>query len=320
MKTAFEPYPWLNRHWSFFQQRFEMGRLAHALLIAGPQDCGKLTLAKAMVVKLLCCEDLTEACGKCRSCVLLTGGAHPDYFELQPQEGSDMIKVDQVRELIGKLDLTTSVSPRKVACIHPSENMNGAAANALLKSLEEPAGDTVLVLVSNNPGRLPVTIRSRCQTMSINQPEAALVHEWLKARTEKSADNIAAAVEAAGGSPLRALRYLDTPETDEYSKIREGLAMLLARPAAVSLISSELNQLEPSELWRWLSMCTAELAKARMMGQTLPWFPALNQLHNKTLLQLQRQSDINRQLSETPVRGDLLLQDWLIRWSEQVIR
>ena len=129
-----------------------------------------------MVARLLCRENEPAGlCSHCRSCTLLAAGSHPDYFDLQPDEGKQVIKVDQVRALIGKLDLTTSISERKVACIHPAEEMNAAAANALLKSLEEPAGNTVLILVSDNPGRLPVTIRSRCQAISVNQPDSQLV-------------------------------------------------------------------------------------------------------------------------------------------------
>jgi len=250
---------------------------------------------------------------------LLAGGAHPDYFELQPEEGSEVIKVKQVRDLIDKLNLTTSISTRKVACIHPAECMNDASANALLKSLEEPAGITVLILVSDNPGRLPVTIRSRCQTISVAQPDTRLVLDWLENNSDKPKDKIRAALQAAGGSPLRAAYYLDSPELDAYGQVRDGLATLLVRPGSVSVISGKLNELNPADLWRWLSMCTGEVIKSIMAGASVNWLPAEIKLHDKALLQLQKQADINRQMSTTPVRGDLLLQDWLIRWAEQIV-
>jgi DNA polymerase-3 subunit delta' len=312
-------YPWLKGHWAFFLQRLEQDRLAHAVMIEGPAACGKIALANAMVARLLCREDKPRACGQCRSCKLLAGGAHPDYFELQPEEDSEVIKVDQVRGLIGKLDLTTSISERKVAYIHPAECMNAAAANALLKSLEEPAGNTVLILVSDNPGRLPVTIRSRCQTISVSQPDKRLVQEWLENTSGKPKDEILAALQAAGGSPLRAAYYLDSPDLDAYAQVRQGLATLLGRPGSVSLVSSQLNVLDQADLWRWLSMCTGDVVKSIMAGLPLNWLPANVKLHDKALLQLQRQADINRQLSATSVRGDLLLQDWLIRWAEQIV-
>ena len=312
-------YPWLEEHWSFFLQRLEQGRLAHALMIEGPAGCGKNALATAMVAKLLCREDLPEACGQCRSCKLLAGGAHPDRFDIHPEEGKDVIKVDQVRALIASIDLTASISRRKLAYIHPAEGMNLAAANALLKSLEEPAGDSVLILVCSEPARLPVTIRSRCQSISVSQPDRQLVLDWLQKTAAVSADEAALALTAAGGSPLRAVRYLNSPESDAYTQVQQGLATLLAHPASVSLISSDLDGLKPDDLWRWLSMCVAEVVKSAMTGNIAGWVPTGTQLQLKSLLELQKQADLNRRLSTTPVRGDLLLHDWLIRWAEQTI-
>ena len=317
--AASEIYPWLSGHWSFFMQRLEADRLAHALMIEGPAGSGKMNLASAMVARLLCREDQPRACGQCRSCKLLAGGAHPDCFELTPEQDSEVIKVDQIRGLIAKLNLTTSISARKVAYIHPAESMNGAAANALLKSLEEPAGNTVLILVSNNPARLPATIRSRCQSISVAQPDKQLVSDWLEKCSGRTKDVVSAALQAAGGSPLRASHYLDSPELEAYGRVQAGLATLLDRPGAVTLVSSQLNELNPIDVWRWLSTCTGEVIKFMMADVPLNWLPANINLNDKTLLQLQQQADINRQLSVTPVRGDLLLQDWLIRWAEQTV-
>ena len=317
--TSPEEYPWLGAHWSFFKRRLDEGRLAHALMIEGPAGSGKTALASAMVARLLCAESQDYACGHCRSCELLSGGAHPDFFNLEPEEGSEVIKVDQIRGMIARLDLTTSISSTKVAYIRPAESMHPAAANALLKSLEEPAGDAVLILVSHDAGKLPVTIRSRCQGISVSQPEQKVVLDWLAKNSSQHPDELGAALQAAGGSPLRALRYLDSPELDAYAKVREALAVLLGRPASVSVVSSQLDGLEPEDLWRWISMCTGEIVKAQMARQPLNWLQKNVALCDKTLLQLQKQADINRQLSATPVRGDLLLQDWLIKLAEQAV-
>ncbi len=311
-------YPWLNDHWSFFLQRLERDRLAHAILIQGPAGTGKTALARLMTARLLCREPLDFACGQCRSCRLLAGAAHPDYFDLQPEEDSEVIKVDQVRVMTGKLDLTTSISERKVAYIHPAETMNAAAANALLKSLEEPVGNTVLILVSDNPGGLPVTIRSRCQAITINQPDPGIVQDWLVKSSAQPAGRVREALQAAGGSPLRAAHYLASPELDAFSRVKAGLSSLLGRPADVSQLSSELIALNQVELWRWLSICTGEAIKSILLGLPLNWLPADAGLRGVALLELQRQADKNRQLAATSVRGDLLLQVWLINWAEQV--
>ena len=312
-------YPWLKEQWSFFLRRLEQDRLAHALMIEGPDGSGKQALANAMVAKLLCRENQAEACGHCRSCQLLAGGEHPDRFDIQPEEGSDVIKVDQVRALIASLNLTSSISARKVACIHPADGMNMAAANALLKSLEEPVGDTVLILVCSVPARLPITIRSRCQSVVVSQPDSQIVLEWLEEHTNQSRDKVTAALQAAGGSPLRAARYIDSPESDAYARVQEGLASLLEHPGSVSLVGARMGELSPDDLWRWLSTSMRDAVKSVLAGSPAKWLPAGKQLEAKSLLQLQKQADINRRLSATPLRGDLLLQDWLIRWVEQSI-
>jgi DNA polymerase-3 subunit delta' len=318
-KFSSDMCPWLTDHWSFFLQRLNDKRLAHALMVTGPEGIGKMSLTSVMVARLLCIEAQSGPCGNCQSCKLLAGGAHPDCFELQPEEGSEVIKVQQVRGLISSLELTTTVSECKVAFIHPAENMNIAAANALLKSLEEPVGNTVLILVTANPGRLPITIRSRCQVISIHQPEQKLAADWLEERTGKNRAEVDAALQAAGGSPFRALGYLDSPELDAYAQVRQGLATLLIRPGTVSSISSQLNELEPVDLWRWLSMCASDAVKSTATGSPSGWLPTEVKLTGKDLLRLQHQADINRHLTATQVRGDLLLQSWLIRWAEQVL-
>ncbi len=321
MSVSADIYPWLLEHWTFFCQRLEQDKLAHAIMLQGPAGNGKSVLADAMVAKLLCVENesegLTRACGWCRSCKLLVGGAHPDRFDIQPEEDSLVIKIDQIRGLISTLNLTTSVSKRKVAYIHPAEAMTRASANALLKSLEEPVGNAVLILVCNDAGGLPVTIRSRCQSILVHQPDFKLTLDWLMRRSGESRDAVTAALQAAGGSPVRGAHFLASPEQDSFDQIQKGLATLITRPGSVSAIGTELSKLNPDNLWRWLSICTAAAAKSAMAGESLDWLPADAVMKIKVLLHLQKRADLNRKISTSPVRGDLLLQDWLIRWAEQ---
>lgn len=311
-------YPWLQPHWQFFQQRLKQDRLAHAIMIEGPGGSGKNALASAMVAKLLCSADQPEACGECRSCGLLKGGgAHPDRFELQPEEDSKVIKVDQVRRLIASLNLTTSISAKKVAYIHPADAMQRAPANALLKCLEEPNGDAVLILVSSDSSRLPVTIRSRCQSITVQQPDEKVALEWLQTTSQTSVDDAQKALQAAGGSPLRALHYLNSNKLEDYNKVTGGLAAILAQPSIASIVSNDLAGLDDDDVWRWLSMCASEAVKSSMTGSAISWWPSDRKLNSNLLLALQKQADLNRRLSDTTVRSDLLLQDWLIRWAEQ---
>ena len=158
--------------------------LPHALLIHGPQGVGKLKLAER-VVQLLLCEAADagrKPCGACDGCRWYLAGNHPDFRRVEPEalaapveaEGeepastrkgkpSQEIKIDQVRELAGFLNIGSHRGRRRVALVHPADEMNAHAANALLKSLEEPPGDAMFVLVSHRPMRLLATIRSRCR-------------------------------------------------------------------------------------------------------------------------------------------------------------
>lgn len=319
-------YPWLAEPWAFFRRCLELDRLPHAMLLEGPAGCGKMALAQAMIAKLLCKEDQPVACGKCRSCELLVGGAHPELiditFEINEKTGKlrSEIVIAQIRRTIEALQLTNTISSRKVACIHPADAMNKNSANALLKSLEEPAGaDTVLVLVSDRPTRLPVTIRSRCQPISVRPPVPRDVREWLVSSSGRGEAEVTAAVEAAGGSPLRAEHFLSSPELEAYSQVRESLATLLGRPAAVTGVAARLAELDETNTWHWLSSNAGEAAKSVMQGRHPAWVPAGVQLNAKTLLQLEKQAGINRQLLATAVRNDLMLQAWLIKWVEQVV-
>jgi len=207
-------YPWLEAVASEFSERLRGGRMAHAVLLSGPAGLGKTALARSFLASLLCLAETFPACGTCRSCQLLGSGAHPEghvlTFEQHPKKDElrKELVVDQVRRLTAALQLTNTVSRRKAAMIHPAESLNVSAANALLKTLEEPPGDAVLLLVSHNPSRLPATVRSRCQALYARIPDLDLAIPWLSRAAEVPDDEAALALEAAGSTTWSA-----TPST-----------------------------------------------------------------------------------------------------------
>ena len=309
-------YPWLSAAWSGFQNRLNSGQLPHAMLIQGPEGSGKSMLARQMAARLMCTAELEFACGECRSCTLFEGGAHPDYFGLAPEEGKHQIVIDQVRSTIAALALTTSFSPRKVAMICPAEAMNNNSANALLKSLEEPPGETVLILVSHDASRLPVTIRSRCQSIAIPLPGAIQATQWLVEHEKMEPGAAAAALEAAGGSPLRALQIAQSGQVVIHQGLLKMLAGLLVKPAMASKVAGDLADVDANALWTWLSNGCADALRAVMVGRSPAWLDNAPDMDSKGLALLQLNADRNRMLATTPVRQDLLLQEWLIKWSQ----
>src|SRR5210317_241190 len=141
------------------------GRLAHAYLFAGPDGIGKRLMAMALARAIVCEEQ--RGCGNCLACRKIDHQNHPDLHILEPD--GKAIKIEQIRAFQRELNLKPLEAPRKICMIEQADTMTVGAANALLKTLEEPRGDTLLVLLSAQPNRLLQTIRSRCQTLPFNR-------------------------------------------------------------------------------------------------------------------------------------------------------
>ena len=310
-------HPWLERPWNEFAARLEQDRLPHALLVSGPEGIGKASLVEAMLQGLLCEESTAEACGRCRSCRLLAGGAHPDRFVVVPEEDKRIIKVEAVRALIEQMMLTTTISPRKVALIAPAEAMNVNAANALLKTLEEPLGQAVLILLSHDPSRLPATIRSRCQLVAVHAPATAQAVDWLVTSQGLDPASAALALEATAGSPLRAAALAGSEDLERYRQLQRALEALVGKPSRVSTLCAELAGLEARDLlWTWLSLAARKALEGALGANgSAVWPDTPYTLPPARLAELQRLADRGRQLLSTSVRQDLLLQEWLIEWA-----
>ena len=198
-------YPWHQSQWQDIERRLENGRLPHALLMSGPEGLGKFDFAAQLAARLLCHTGVTaEPCGTCRNCLLFQAGTHPDFRQVTVEAEKSQISIDQLRELSAYLSLTTEASSYKIAVIYPAEAMNHHAANSLLKTLEEPPANSLLLLVSHQPGRLTATIRSRCQFLAFSRPSADVARSWLQSRLDPSAD-AELVLAMAGGMPLKAL-------------------------------------------------------------------------------------------------------------------
>ena len=200
--------PWQHEVFARLERNLREGRLAHALLFAGPARMGKADVARALAARLLCQAPRDDglACGSCRACTLLAAGTHPDFqsitFEIVEKTGKPRTElvVEQIRDLGEWFSKTSQFGGAQVVVVEPAEMLNIAAANALLKTLEEPSGNRYLLLVSSRPGRLPATIRSRCQRLEFALPNREVARAWLVARGH-AADAVEAALDAARGQP-----------------------------------------------------------------------------------------------------------------------
>ncbi|TCK18314.1 DNA polymerase-3 subunit delta' [Thiogranum longum] len=198
--------PWLAPVWQQINRARQQSRLPHALLLSGSEGVGKKHLAERIAHALLCesPNEQGEPCGQCAACGWLAAGTHPDLLLLEPEEAGKAIKVDQVRALSAGLGITSHGGRYKVAIVRPAEAMNMNAANSLLKTLEEPTANTLLILGTAAPGRLIPTVRSRCQKIQVPLPSQQQALGWLAAHNlegEAAVDSLL----LAGGGPLYAL-------------------------------------------------------------------------------------------------------------------
>ncbi|MNZ48705.1 DNA polymerase III subunit delta' [compost metagenome] len=245
-----EVYPWQTTLW---QQLTGRQRHSHAYLLHGPAGIGKRVLADNLVAYLLCQRPQgASACGQCKACQLLAASTHPDYFLLEPEEPEKPIKIDQVRELVEFVVQTAQLGGRKVVLVEPAEAMNINAANALLKSLEEPSGDTVLLLISHQPSRLLPTIKSRCQQQACPVPSAAQSQAWLVgAFPEESAESLEELLVLAGGSPLTAQRLHGQGVREQRAQVVEGVKKLLKQQTAPGQLAESWNAIPLPLLFDW---------------------------------------------------------------------
>lgn len=215
--------PWLDEP---LRQALALPR-AHAVLLASLPGLGTFEAGMALAQAWLCesPEANGRACGHCQACHLFGQRSHPDAHWLLPEllrvqrgwqesdekkKPSQEIRIDEVRAMLGFAQSTRARSRGKVVLIHPAEALNTVAANALLKTLEEPGGDLRFVLVTEACDALLPTIRSRCQAVPVQQPDAGQGAQWLQAqRPTLSAGDAAALLRAAGQRPQQVLDWLD---------------------------------------------------------------------------------------------------------------
>jgi DNA polymerase-3 subunit delta' len=259
MSTPWQPlstslYPWLEPALQRFESARGRGQLGHAWLISGPAGSGKLNLAFVLARRLLGAEASVAALDPEAALTAHSGrhtpvDRHPDLHWLFPEEDKQTISVEQVRDVIESLALTAHGGGAKVVIIEPAEALTAAAANALLKTLEEPSGDTYLLLLSHQPGRLPATIRSRCQQVKIQRPPLAEVAEWLGV----SLTAVAAAQTAVGGAPLDLAAAIKHSDLSYFNKLQNDLIQISEGGVDVQTVAQSWAKDDPDAALAWLA-------------------------------------------------------------------
>jgi DNA polymerase-3 subunit delta' len=231
--------------WRQLTAALDHDRLAHALLFAGPEGIGKCLVARTLAAYAFCCGESPRPCGACPSCRQVAAASHPDYTFVQVPAGKRDIGIDLIRELKRTVHRQAVAGGRHVAIVDDAERMSVAAQNALLKTLEEPPGPALLILVTASPGALLSTVRSRCQLVRFQPLEPAAVATVLARVADLDADTARLLAAAADGSPGRALRHHETWEPGEQARLLALLAELHpARYVSVLRMSKALGRTE----------------------------------------------------------------------------
>lgn len=302
-------------------------RLPHALLLRGAPGVGKDVFARHLAASLLCDNDGGAAgevpCGTCRGCRLFDAGSHPDALRIEPLEGKQVVSIEQVRELIDEVSLTARYAGRKVVVIGAADKLTHAAANTLLKTLEEPPGSCVFVLIAHLYGLLPATVRSRCQRIDFPTPATEAALAWLEAN---GLDDARTALDLAHGAPLLAL-----------NRAERGLGVAAhadALDALCGLANGELNALAVAVRWQpfgapavneWLLSLAMDLIRRKLVAREDHAAAGLS-----SVAQLSERIDLKElfalvdnaldvrflEANQSPLNEQLALDGLAVRWSQ----
>lgn len=301
------PLPWQQNLWNAFVQRLDQQNLPHAFLLNGPEGIGIDRFVNAFVERLFCLTpDNNYACGTCKGCQLLKADTHSDLSIVKPDKPGRAIKVDHIRALCASLEKTAQQGGWKVAVIAPAEAMNKAAYNALLKNLEEPQPNTLIVLVSHRAGLIPATIRSRCQieNMPIPSTEAAL--SWLNAVAGEDKKHTQV-LEIAQGLPLLALKYLQGEGIEERQQMEQLLGAVREGQITPSDGAQQCYKYDTDSALGWSMSYLHRLATSELQNKP-----------NAALFTFQDKLNKARSwvLSGSPINTQLLWEELLMEWSQ----
>lgn len=322
-----ELYPWQQEVW----QRLSglRARLPHALLLKGAQGTGKFDLATNLAQSVLCEQPLADgmACDACPSCHWFRQESHPDFRLLQPEAlaASDeatvgsgkkparQITVDQVRALSDFSNLTSYRGGYRVVLVYPAEAMNTNAANALLKTLEEPTGKMLFILVTHKPQHLLPTILSRCHSIAVAMPSEQESLDWLK---QQGIADSSAVLAQAGFAPLLAKQLAE--QTDSFEE-HELVLQALGRPDQMDecALAEQLKnkRVEPVKIIQWMQQWCYDLTSAKF-AQKIRYHTEYNDyIYNLSgnvaalaLLQLQKDLSVAKREAFHPLEPKLLFE------------
>lgn len=332
--------PWQTACWN--QLMGMHARFPHAILLHGPEGIGKTRFAETLAQSLLCEQPLpdSQACGVCLACGWFEQYAHPDYRRVRPENmdeaaaaedgdaepgkaakagkaASKEIKIEQIRALADFMNISTHRGRRRIVLLHPAEALNTVAANALLKTLEEPPPETVFIMVSNNIDRLLPTMLSRCRKVPLALPDAAEALAWLKSQGLADAESWLA---EQGGAPLAALAEAQGGSREAI----DALLAHLARPAADTVLRTAdlLQKSAPADVTAWLQCWLYDVFSVKYSGK-IRYYPKYRReidalalrADRRQLLAVLKLVNERRAIAAHPLAAKLFIEDMLLDYA-----
>ncbi len=349
-------YSWQQEIWQRLTQNAKLQFRCHALLLKGQQGIGKFEFARHLAKTLLCVEptdtnNVNYACNVCQSCGWFEHDGHPNYYQILPEalsglanetaetadsveaagkpinakskkKTSQQISIDQIRKLTDFVYMSGHQSGYKIILIYPSEMMNHAAANALLKKLEEPPEQVLFILVAHHPQHLLPTILSRCQQITMPAPDIATSMDWLKKR---SVNDPQVCLSAAGLAPLAALHFGES----ELFVPHEQFVQQISVPSQLNPIAlaNTMQQFDLSTIISWLQKWCYDLVSYQTSGkiryyryQQIAIKSLAEQVDVQTCIAYSRALYTHQQLSHHPLNARLFLEEVLVSYVQAVHR
>ena len=312
-------FPWHQPAWQDLLNRKKSNQLPHAILLNGVEGLGKQYFAQGFAELLLCQTGNLHACGTCSSCHLLAANNHPDLIIVQPEENSKMIKIEQIRNLVTQLNQTSHQGGYKIAIINQAELLNIAASNSLLKTLEEPSTNVIIILVTSHPAALAITIRSRCQVVTIRAPDAVLAQQWL---SEKTQDNPQLLLALTENAPCRALKIQEEGRLQQRQEFFQYLqnTKITTAQIAEQFLTWDLKFLVLTLMYLTSDIIKIKLASENIVNQDkipelkqLAATTKLNQLFNYYEQLLELQGYITRNIN---LNQQLAIENLMIAWTQ----
>lgn len=322
MAGELNPWPWQMSQWQRLLQQRQRDRLPHALLLFGQPGLGLNHFAGCLAQSVVCQNVDAQgcACGGCGACRQFSQALYADFLSVNITAGKTRILVDQIRDLAGFLGLTGGAGGAKIVIISPADSMNQNAANCLLKTLEEPPGNTLIILVAHHLNRLPATIRSRCQIIGFTKPDTRLGLQWLESRGHQQGARL---LQLAQGAPCLAESFDNEDSYPHYQALVEGVLDLLSGRSGAFELRKRWLGCSTGDLVFWSQGLLRDCIRA-VSGLPDAYFE--NSLYFSQLRDLAGLLDLSQlfrvhehltqlgEVLEHPLNKDLLVDDVILAW------